>query len=438
MTTAIIKHASNGLKHRSVRDYLKMRFGKAVPAAGRLAKRAGQRVANAAGDIHTHVIGGAIGTAAASHRKGDSKGKTAMNALSGALGGWSANSAIRKTRFLISTRPSALKAQYKEILHQVGKARKAKPVKAKLKNVKQAMRSVGGQRIGAAITAPIDALLAKSFTYGHAKRRHAQGEYDDKRKAAKAAKREAKRNASVKASQHDLLFAKLDLILGHDDLELAKPAMSPKAYGTMIGRKAMAKRTANLGTQATLTAKVKSPMLRQAHKSLSRKSTAMAGRVGAMAGRVGAFTKPLLQRAGQAITKVGGKGKAGLAAAGVVGAGLLAHKAAKRFYQGPSVRASQDELQLGLPFSRNRKRRKMAIQAIRDHQQSMAVHSVAKQLEGQVHPRYGNMTDMDIVKGGGAVHSARPVKPRISKPKPMALSLDFLNTCLIEDATSRK
>lgn len=59
---AIIKHASNGLKHRSVKDYLKMRFAKAIPAAHKAAARIKHVVGREASSIANHgLVVGAVG-----------------------------------------------------------------------------------------------------------------------------------------------------------------------------------------------------------------------------------------------------------------------------------------------------------------------------------------------------------------------------------------
>lgn len=72
-SSSIIKHASNGLKHRSVRDYLKMRFAKAVPAAGRVASNVGGAAKGLASNMHVQGIAGGMAAHRSTKRKSDTE-----------------------------------------------------------------------------------------------------------------------------------------------------------------------------------------------------------------------------------------------------------------------------------------------------------------------------------------------------------------------------
>lgn len=108
-------------------------------------------------------------------------------------------------------------------------------------------------------------------------------------------------------------------------------AASPYEFGNHIaqkvGRQAANTRRARLGAQATMQGQMKysSPMLRNTNKMIGAGKTAF----------------------GRGIKQLGGKGKTGLAIAGVAAGGMVAHKLAKRVYGKPQIKASQ-ELQLGL------------------------------------------------------------------------------------------
>lgn len=87
----IIKHSSQGLKSRTMRDYLRMRFAKAAPAANRLASGA-TNIAKGVGSAirHDPLLGGAVaglGIHTLAKRKTDTKQEAKVRSKQSARGG---------------------------------------------------------------------------------------------------------------------------------------------------------------------------------------------------------------------------------------------------------------------------------------------------------------------------------------------------------------
>lgn len=133
-SSSLIKHASHGLKSRTMRDYLRMRFAKAAPAAGRVALDVGSATKAAAKNFHVQAIasGAALGHLAKRANPEDSKemkkhrSNTALGAgYSGVIGARTAKfgSEIRsKANAMAGTKmpPTAAGMKYAKNLHRFG------------------------------------------------------------------------------------------------------------------------------------------------------------------------------------------------------------------------------------------------------------------------------------------------------------------------------
>lgn len=151
--TAMIPHASNSLKRRSVSDYVNMRFKKAIPAAKRIAGRTGRAITSPLGS----KLGAAAGTVAIGHvarkvskRHGDDKEDGQVKQVTGTLGGYAG---IRGGQALVHARKSNLKTHFKHAMSDVVRpmkrdAKRYAEVFARNKNAQAGMQAARLKHLG--------------------------------------------------------------------------------------------------------------------------------------------------------------------------------------------------------------------------------------------------------------------------------------------------